>query len=293
MVHDRGLYCNREKNNNTTHLISLSSKSDLLGGDLGRLSSRLGENRLNGLLGLPGLLGRIGLLALSGLLGLTGLLIRCGLLARTGLLARCGLLALSLSLQFCTSRGGVLSLERYTPGDLDRRLNGDLSLPPGIYASDVCGLLGLSRRGDRSRSLSNRGVSDLGERGRTEGRYDSPAPIFVTSPSPRGMYLWESVSGCAGRKRSVDTLVDTRSTWSRFSTCCQRRDSRSVRSLPARAVGRLGKFGVLGGLGMFGKLGFTGRFGIISLLLIAVFVSSMDIESWMSEFIVLCSCWTW
>lgn len=202
-----------------THLISLSSKSDLLGGDLGRLSSpRLGENRLTGLLGLPGLLGRIGLLALAGLLalrgllGLTGLLIRCGLLGRTGLLGRCGLLALSLSLQFCTSRGGVLSLERYAPGDLDRRLKGDLSLPPGIYASDAGGLLGLSRRGDRSRSLSNRGVSDRGERGRTDGRYDSPAPIFVTSPSPRGAYLRGFVSNCAGRQRSVDNMGDTPST---------------------------------------------------------------------------------
>lgn len=180
--------------------MSLSSKSDLLGGDLGRLSSpRLGENRLTGLLGLPGLRGRIGLLALAGLLALSGLLGLTGLLIRCGLLGRTGLLALSLSLQFCTSRGGVLSLERYAPGDLDLRLNGDLSLPPGIYASDACGLLGLSRRGERSRSLSNRGVSDRGERGRTEGRYDSPAPILVTSPSPRGAYLRGTVSDCDGR----------------------------------------------------------------------------------------------
>lgn len=37
-----------------------------------------------------------------------------------------------------------------------------------------------------------------------------------------------------------------------------------MRSLPTRAVGRLGRFGIVGGAGMFGKLGFAGRFGIVS-----------------------------
>lgn len=171
-----------------THLVSLSSKSALLG-DLVRLSSpRLGENRLAGLLTLAGLLGLIGLLALAGLLALNGLR------ALTGLLTLGGLLTLSLSLQFGTSLGGVPSRERYAIGDLDRRLGGDLSLPPALYLSDTNGLLPLSRLGERSLSLSNLEVSDLGERGRAAGRYDSPAPIFVTSPSPRPTYLEGSVS---------------------------------------------------------------------------------------------------
>ena len=147
---------------NITYLLSLSSNSGLLG-DLGRLSSsRLGENRLGGLLARIGLLARTGLLALTGLLGLAGLLVRCGLRFLIGLLA------LSLSLQFGMSLGGVLSLDRYGPGDLDRRLSGLLSLPPAPYPSDCKGLLALSRLGERSRS--NLDVSERGERGRAEGR---------------------------------------------------------------------------------------------------------------------------
>lgn len=50
------------------------------------------------------------------------------------------------------------------------------------------GVLALSLlTGDRSLSLSYRDRS--GERGRAAGRYDSPPPILVTSPSPRPSYL--------------------------------------------------------------------------------------------------------
>jgi hypothetical protein len=62
-------------------------------------------------------------------------------------------------------------------------------------------------KGERRRSRSKR--SGSGERGRAEGRYDSPPPIFVTSPSPRPSYLLS--------KSVSDELYKVREPCRRFS----------------------------------------------------------------------------
>lgn len=69
-------------------------------------------------------------------------------------------------------------------GVLDRR-RGDRSLP-GCQVSVAGGDLARSLRGDLFLSPLKESIlgGERGERGRAVGRYDSPAPILVTSPSP-------------------------------------------------------------------------------------------------------------
>ena len=92
-----------------------------------------------------------------------------GVRARIGDLGRARQLSLTGERSL---RGGVRDLRR-----------GDLSLLLGCQLS-VWGVRARSRLGDRSLSPRNESILG-GERGRAPaGLYDSPPPIFVTSPSP-------------------------------------------------------------------------------------------------------------
>lgn len=95
---------------------------------------------------------------------------------RLGLLTRGGDRALDRQLS--------LNGERSRRGVLDRR-RGDRSRP-GCQVSVAGGDLARSLRGDLFLSPLKESIlgGERGERGRAEGRYDSPAPILVTSPSP-------------------------------------------------------------------------------------------------------------
>jgi hypothetical protein len=65
-------------------------------------------------------------------------------------------------------------------------------------------------KGERRRSRSKRSCSGEGERGRAEGRYDSPPPIFVTSPSPRPSYLFpNSCVSCESPRARKEVLGDS------------------------------------------------------------------------------------
>lgn len=157
-------------NNSTSRFCGFpfrTNLSSLLGGDRARLSSSL-------------LGGDLALLSSS----LRGENLRAGDRVRGGERFRGGDrgLARQLSLMGDRSlRGGVRDLLR----------GGDRALSrPGCQLSITGGERG-RRGGDLSRSRSGRNV--LGG-GAPRGRYDSPAPIFVTSPSPLSVFRLASDS---------------------------------------------------------------------------------------------------